>query len=264
VQIFKAIGLPVIGISIIIFTVYIWAWRQPKCVTEVEDADTVGNLQTDFNLINSNSKLVFFDVSGSINSGDYSIKQLEEKWQGGQPDLLLVDGKTGFFLPGLMDPVKKFGLTGKALELALKNKVAVYSYNLPDEKIVEELLKKYPPRQIALSFVLSSYFRNSKCSKNISRENVLRDCIYNNRYTVQSTALNSAKDIDRIWERDFPNSKSWRDSNYLPGYTGAIEMEISKIKQRHYYNLISHFLKQNRKIFVVGTPYPVPEAEVKR
>lgn len=251
-QIFKAVFLPAIGISILLFAVYIWAWKQPKCYTGVEESGSDTGLE--LGLANGNNKLVFFEAPDNLSSEHYRVKQLEDKWETEKPDLLLVEGKTGFFLPGLMDPVKKFGLTGKAQELALKNKIDVYSYNLPNEKIVEKLLPKYSPQQIALSFVLSSYFRSLKCSKNISRENVLRDCLYDNRYTVLNTNIYSAQDVDRMWQRDFPNSKSWRDSNYLPGYTGEIEMEVGRIKQRHYYNLINHFLKQNRKVFVVGNP----------
>lgn len=263
-QIFKAVFMPAIGISIILFAVYVWAWKQPKCFTEVEETDIASDSRAELDLTGANNKLVFFESSGNINPEHYNVKQLEDKWETEKPDLLLVEGKTGFFLPGLMDPVKKFGLTGKAQELALKNKIDIYSYNLPGEKIVEKLLPKYSPQQIALSFVLSSYFRSLKCSKNISRENVLRDCIYNNRYAALNTNIYSARDIDRMWQRDFPNSKSWRDSNYLPGYTGEIEMEVSRIKQRHYYNLINYFLKQNKKMFVVGNPYPQAMAEAKR
>lgn len=259
-QIFKVIFLSAIGILILIIGIYLLAWKPAKCYTDVED--TI--LAEGYSGAEEKDNLIILCSNNPAAPNDNDIKQLEEKWNKLKPEVVLIEGKEGFLIPGIMDPVEKFGISGKAHELALKNNVEIFSYSLPDDKIVQKLRSKYSSEQIALAVVLNSYIHGSDCAKSISRDNILRACIYNQRRLNLDSKINSVQDIDRIWERDFPGAKNWRTAGQLSGYAGEIADELEKIKHKHYLNLINHFLKQNKKIFVVGNPVVTTLVEAKR
>lgn len=255
-KIFKAVFLPALGISIVILTVHLWSWKQPDCLLNVEETGETGDVSGKSNLTIINT--------GLIKPDDDAITGLNKKWNELNPDILLIKRKVGFYLPGIMDPVKKFGLAGIARELAHKNNATVYTYSLPDEKIIEKLTGKYSHEQIELTMILSAYYENLREATNSSRECVIRECINNSRCTGLKSKIRAVRDIDLAWQNDFGNRHNWRDTNELPGYAGEIEKEINEIKKKHYINIINHFIRQNKKVFVIGSPYEPVQTAVKK
>ncbi len=261
-QIFKVIFLSVIGISIVILAVFWASWKRPEYFLNVNESAGWDNF---INVSNQNNSyfreldnLVIFNCTDTRNPDDTPVKQLEEKWSSLKPDIVLIEGTLGFFLPGLMNPVKKFGISGLAYQLASENNIKVYKYSLPVGKIIEKLLKKFPPEQIAVTLALHSYNENSKYGKSLSNDEFIREYFSKLRYTELNVALKSARDIDRIWERDFSQLKSWRTMGVLPGYIGEIAREVNSIRNKHLLCLIDHFTGQNKKVLVVNHSDSLP------
>ena len=255
-QIFKVIFLSVIGMFIIVVTAYLVSWKRPEYFLNVEENTNPNNfvntsIQSD-PYYRERDNLIVFNSADTRNPEDLPVKQLEEKWNSLKPDIVLIEGTLGFFIPGLMNPVKKFGISGMAYQLAAENNIKVYTYALPVEKIIEKLLKKFPPEQIAVSLALHSYNENAKYVKSNSNDEFIREYISKLRYSDIYVNVKSARDIDRIWERDFSKMKSWRSMETLPGYIGDIAREINTIKKKHLLCLIDHFTGLNKKVLVVN------------
>jgi hypothetical protein len=240
VQIFKAVILPALGILIVILIVHFWRWKQPPCVLNIEEVPG--------EVLPQSPGVVVVDSKQTD-----AVNQISDTWKTFKPEVLLVKGKVGFYLPGVMDPVKKFGPAGKARELAAAGNIPVYSYNLPDEEIFEEVSKKYSRNDIEFSMLLSSYYDNIKESPGGTRKSVIRECINNSRCAGFNSTIRTPKDIDDIWVKNFKTKNNWRDTNGLPGIAGEIEKEIASIKRKHIYNVVVHFIKQNKKVFVVDS-----------
>lgn len=257
-QIFKVIFLSVIGISIIILVVYSLAWKKPQYFLNVEEQTglssfaPISNSNQNKPYIHEQENLIVFCGSDTRNPEDQQIKQLEEKWESLNPDVVLIEGSIGFFLPGIMNPVRKFGVAGMAYELAQQNNTSIYSFNLPAEKIVDKLLNKYPHEQIAVALAIQSYYENAGSRKLNSNDEFMREYLSSLRCSNLNVTIKSAKDIDRIWERDFSKHRNWRILEELPGYVGEIAMEINSIKNKHLLCLIDHFTRQNKKVLVIN------------
>lgn len=236
-QIFKVIFLSAMGIALILFIIRLWAWEKPESIPVDYSADVNNRPQL-------NNNVVIYDTGGNIEG-------LIAKWELLNPDILLVERDKGFLLPGLMDPLKKFGIAGKAEEIALKKKVKIFTFSLSDEKIAECLVKKYSPEQISFSIILNSYFEYLSGNNSLMRDNLLKDRINEYRNKGMNGNICSIETIDKIWKRDFPEARNWRDTNHLPGYAGEIENEINNIKEKYYNSVINYFTDRNKKIFVI-------------
>jgi len=240
VHIIKAVILPALGILVVILGIHFWCWKQPPFVLNAEEVSGEKDLRGG-GVVTVNS-----------NRAD-AVSLISETWKTFKPEVLLIKRKVGFFLPGLMDPVKKFGPAGKARELAEQCNVPVYSYTLPDEKIFEVVSKKFSRGDIEFAMVLSSYYENVKESSGSVRESLIRDCINNSRCAGFNSMIKSPRDIDDIWNKRFNTKSNWRDTNALPGIAGEIEKEIITVKQKHFINVVAHFVKQNKRVFIVDS-----------
>lgn len=244
-QIFKAVFIPAIGAVIIILGVYFWSWKQPESIIppEIQSGENPGRK---IEIALSENRLAI------INSDREQSSEVDNAWGRIKPEVVLVEGKLGFFLPGLMNPVEKFGTEGRARELALENNLPLYSHNLPDNRLSEILLKKFSHAQIELTMVLCSYYTGVKEKKNVSPDNLIRECISSSRCAGIDGGFRSAREIDIAWSRDFGNVKNWRIQGELPGYAGEIASEIKMHKRKHFENLILHFLEQGKKVIAVA------------
>lgn len=127
-KIFKVIFLASLGISAVLVVTYLWAWKTPGHylnVSEIPESNLKDYEQAvpgNEPLIIENSNLIVVSLPDVNNPNDLRIKQIEEKWNRFKPDVSLVDMQADFFLPGIMDPVKKFGPAGRIYELVKESK----------------------------------------------------------------------------------------------------------------------------------------------
>lgn len=243
-RIYKAVFITAMGIAVIIFGVYVWCWKQPDSAKRGE------NLATD-EAVRIVQKGIAENRIKIISSNSISVSAFDSIWNNINPEVVLVEGRLGFFLPGLMDPVKKFGIEGRARELALEKKLMLFSYRLDDDKIASSLMQKYTQEQVAFTMVLHSYYSGIKSGVNISPENAVRECINKSRCSGIDAKFRSAREIDIIWARDFGNSKDWRYAEGLTGYAGEIALEIKTLKKKHIENLVASHLAAGKRVLIV-------------
>ncbi|MGC5326055.1 hypothetical protein [Brevibacillus sp. SYSU BS000544] len=202
------------------------------------------------------SNVIVFGARHTKDPHDEQIQQIEAEWKSFKPTVALVEGRLGFLAPGLMDPVKNYGEMGKVNELAKKDHVPVYSWELPKETAVTRLLSihKYTPEQIALYQILLPYFSNYRFGKPENPDRFVEEYLSRGKLPGLENTIVSVADIDKIWKRDFGQEKDWRDTSdeiELPGYLQEIGYDYSDIRDQHLAALIKHFQEKNEKVFAI-------------
>ena len=210
---------------------YLIAWKSPKYYAVSDDLNTdsiipfknyaqISDHQRPF-IISSPNKYTVFGSTHTRDPNHFEIALIEKEWQKLKPTIALIEGRLGFLIPGIMDPVKNLGEGGKVKALAEKNNVPIYNWDLPKEVLAKQLLKKFNAEQVALSQILNPYFGQLRFGKPASPESFIEEFYKRAKYVGQENNIKTAADIDRTWKKYFPAGPDWRDvsdENGLPGY----------------------------------------------
>ncbi len=248
-KIFRVIFLSSGGILGVILLVYYAAWK-PPCVP--------GNIgSNEENLINKSNFFAFKEPGAAGNIGG-EADRLKTEFENFKPDILLVEGKKDFFLPVIMDPVAKFGVAGRARELAVKNNIGIYSTDMPEENIYAELIKKYPARNVEAAMVLNSYLAKRISAPVLKTEYELRECLKEKRIAGLCREIKSVSDFKSVVNPEGINITSLSLSGKGTGMVDTILADIKNLRTGYIARLINYFLKQNKKVFMV---YKLPYEE---
>jgi hypothetical protein len=206
-------------------------------------------------IISSDDYLIF-GSEHTDNPDDPQIKLIEEKWNEFKPSVVLVEGRLGFLIPGLMNPVKNYWEMGKVKELADEKKIDIYSWDTPNDVLLREKLNKgFTKEQVALSVILNSYFSNLRFGKPANPEKYVEGHFDRASIPELKGVITSIEQIDAFWKRDFPNEKDWRDTSDqwgLPGYLGEIADASNLIRNERLACAIYELLDKGERPFVIA------------
>jgi hypothetical protein len=259
----------ILSVVMILLTVIGWGyfniWRSPKYYLETNNCEKFQDILTmqQYGQLADSHERPFiitkknFLIFGSEHIKDPDHKQnkeIEAAFNTFQPSVVLVEGRLGFLIPYFMESAKKFGEMGKAAELAKKHGLPIYSWDSPKSEQLKALKKKFDSEQLALKEILNPYFSNLRFGKPKSPDRYVEQYLFRAEWLGVQNEINSIGDIDRIWKRDFPTEKDWRDVSDqwgLPGYLADIADYSNYIRNQHLLCSISQLIKQGEKIFVI-------------
>ena len=212
----KALSYILGGCAVLAGTVFLVSWKSPPyyiverpvearyeaIVPFAEYGTIIGHERP---LVIRTDSLTVFGAEHTRDPGDPQIARIEEEWNALQPTVALVEGRLGFLLPGLMDPVAKLGEGGKVRELAGSNGVDVFNWDLSKEELARQLLGTYEADQIALAQILNPYFGNRRFGRPDSPESAIEGYLSRAAYVGREDAFRSAADVDRAWRRYLPD-----------------------------------------------------------
>jgi hypothetical protein len=196
-------------------------------------------------------------VYGSVHTRDPDDPQLadiEAAWRGFQPTVALVEGRLGFLFPGLMDPVAEYGEMGWVNALAKRDDVTTYTWDPPWDRVATELAARNPPDRVALYFVLRPYFGSVRGGRPASPEAIVEEYLHRASIPALRGTITGVADIDRIWRRDFPGERDWRDvsdQGPLPGYIADIANQSEDRRNVHLVRVIHALVTKGERVFVV-------------
>lgn len=258
-----------LSIGTILILLIIWGyfniWRSPKFYLEKNICEPFKNVLTMkqySNFVDSherpyvyqNENILIFGSEHTKNPNDPQIKTIEIAFEKFKPTVVLVEGRLGFLIPYIMNPVVKFGEMGKVGELAYKNNVSIYSWDTPKNELLNDLRDSFEPEQIALKEILTPYFGNLRFSKPESPEKYVEQYLFRAEWLGVQDKISSIQDIDRIWKRDFSLEKDWRDTSDqwgLPGYLSEIGDHSNFIRNQYLVCTINQLLNQGERLFVI-------------
>jgi hypothetical protein len=196
-------------------------------------------------------------VYGSVHTEDPRDPQLddiENRWHGFGPTVALVEGRLGFLAPGFMDPVEEYGEMGRVYGLAKTDDVTTYTWELPWDRAATKLAGQFPPERVALYFVLRPYFSNRRFGRPASPESFLEEYLHRASIPALTGTIEDVGDIDRIWRRDFPGERDWRDvsdEGPLVGYLIDIGNASEDLRNQHLVRVIHTLRAKGERVFVV-------------
>jgi len=244
---------------------YFNIWRSPKFIlvkNTCEKFENVLTMEQYSQLAESHERPYIITgknilIFGSEHIKDPNNKQneaIEIAFNTFQPTVVLVEGRLGFLVPNLMNPVKHYGEMGKVAELAKKSGLPVYSWDAPINEQLDALKDKFEPEQLALKEILNPYFGNLRFGKPDSPEKYVEQYLFRAGWLGVQDKINSIEDVDRIWKRDFSNVNDWRDISDqwgLPGYLSEIADYSNYNRNQHLVCAIHLLLNQGERVFVI-------------
>jgi len=252
----------ILAVIILCGIIYLISWKSPKYykVSDIHNTDSIIPFKNYAQIIDHQRPFIIsspnkYTVFGSAHTRDpnhFEIALIEKEWQKLKPTIALIEGRLGFLIPGIMDPVKNLGEGGKVKALAEKNNVPIYNWDLPKEILAEQLLKKFNAEQVALSQILNPYFGQLRFGKPTSPEGFIEEYLKRAKYVQQENNIKTAADVDRIWKKYFPAGPDWRnvsDENGLPGYLEDMIAITNDLRNRQLVVVIKELSAKGERVF---------------
>lgn len=251
----------VIGIiAVTVGIIFLVAWKSPKYYTLQQHHQPYPYLPFKaYNgehprpyIIEKNNVLVF-GAAHTRDPKDKEIGLIEEKWKAFKPTVALVEGRLGFLLPGVMDPVENLGEGGKVKALAHRDDVPLYNWDLSKEALARQMRAKFSAEQIAIAQILNPYFSQMRFGKPASPETFVDEYLKRAAYVGLQDSIKTVQDVDRIWQKYFPG-KDWRDvtDEYgLPGYLGEMMTTGNDLRNQQLVAAIKELTARGERVFVI-------------
>ncbi|RYY63503.1 MAG: hypothetical protein EOO12_12130 [Chitinophagaceae bacterium] len=198
-------------------------------------------------------QFVLFGGAHTRNPQDSQLLLMQQYWKELKPTVALVEGRLGFLLPGLMDPVKTLGEGGAVAALARKDGIPLYNWDLPKDVMADALLDRFSPQQIALAQVLTPWFGQQRFGRPASESDFLAPFFKRAAAVGLQDSLQSVADVDRYWQRFFPGT-DWRmvsDEHPLPGYLHHMMCATNDLRNAQLAAVIKELSARGERVFVV-------------
>lgn len=249
-------GILILALGII----FLISWKSPKYYTlqsrHQQYAYTPFKNYTGEHLrpmIVEKNKVLVFGAEHTRDPKHREIAMLEEKWKAFKPTVALVEGRLGFLLPGVMDPVENLGEGGKVKELAHKDDVPLYNWDLAKEELARQMQATFNREQIALAQILNPYFSQMRFGKPANPESFIEEYLNRAANVGLQDSIKTTKDVDRIWKKYFPQ-KNWRtvsDEYGLPGYLGEMMTAGNDLRNQQLVAAIKELTAKGERVFVI-------------
>ncbi|MBW7988960.1 MAG: TraB/GumN family protein [Planctomycetes bacterium] len=201
--------------------------------------------------------LLYYGASHTRNPGHPQISDITSRWNVFKPTVALYEGRSrGYFYGALIEPFA--GLPEPALvhKLARHDDIPLYSLEPAYADEVAELLQLFSAEQIALYFFLRVY---SSEAGGVSDEALALDLL-SKRTDVDGLrrSLSTLADVDRLWQRDFPDQDDWRIYQGEPSYLDEISDSSRRIRGEHMARILIDLVERGERVFaVVGSGHVI-------
>lgn len=202
-------------------------------------------------------ELLYYGASHTNDPKDPQLADITSRWDAFHPTVALYEGRArGYFYGGLIEPFA--GLPEPALvhKLARRDGIPLYTLEPTYEDEVAELLQTFSAGQVALYFFLRVY---SSEAGGVANEALALDLL-GKRTDVNGLrgSLSTLEDVDRVWQRDFPDQPDWRVLQGEPGYLGEISDSSRKIRGEHMARILIDLVEKGERVFaVVGSGHVI-------
>jgi hypothetical protein len=265
-------------ILIVVFVVIVLAgastlfWRSPDYYLDYESVEFPAPFLTDEeydDLIDSHLRpyileyypmdrgaVLLYGSEHTKDPADYQVGDIEMRFSQFNPSVVLVESRLGFFIQGIQHPVKAYGEMGWAFALARKNRIPVYTWEIPRQREIEFVRVEFPQEQVALYYILRPYFSKLRFGKPDDPDAAVEKTIRERGDDPGiAGAISSVAAIDAIWRRDFPDQPDWRDTSDqfgLPGYLSAVAARANRARDEHLAQVIVNLSAQGERVFAIA------------
>lgn len=246
-------------------------WRSPAYYTDYRPGDLPASVltQAEYDAVHEsytrpyivtgevgNGTVLVFGATHTKNPEDPQLRTIDSLWRVFQPTIALIEGRPGFFAIWSSDLVKKFGEGGYVYSLARRDGIETRSWEPPFDLEIDRMTAFFPPKQIALFYVLRPYFGAVRFGKPADAEGFVEPFLEKRtQHPKLKGTLTSIVDIDRMWSEDFQGLKDWRETSDeygWPGYLNAIASRSNAFRDEHCAHVILDLAARGNRVFVVA------------
>jgi hypothetical protein len=258
-KLFKFLGWLVLFILIIGGTVFLLAWKSPKYYIVQSHTNspyipfknyTAGHAKP---YVIEQKNLVIFGAEHTRDPQHKEITLIKQQWDRLQPTVAMVEGRLGFLLPQFMNPVKNLGEGGKVKELAHRDDVPLFNWDLSKEELAKKLQAKFSKEQIAISQILNPYFSNLRFGKPSNPESFVKPYLKRAANVGMEDEIKSVADVDMLWKKYFP-SIDWRnvsDEQALPGFLADMMAFSNDVRNQQLIDVIKELTAKGERVFLI-------------
>lgn len=246
---------------IILGIIYLVAWKSPRYykVTTIQPQHTIIPFAAyDANhvrpFIIHDSSFIIFGAEHTKDPENVEIEMMERQWKKFKPTVALVEGRLNFLLPGFMDPVKTLGEGGKLKELASKEGIEIYNWDLSKDELAKQLTKHFHAEQVALYQILNPYFSNLRFGKPSDPEDFVNSYLHRADYVGLKQQFKSVNDLDLAWKKYFPSGPDWRnvsDETALPGYLNTMMASANDLRNQQLVSAVKELVIKGHRVFLL-------------
>ena len=209
-------------------------------------------------------KAIIVGVNHLNDPSNSQFDSIRHYWNLYNPSVALVEGRMGFFINGIQNPIEEYGESGLSSSLAKTKNIDLYTWEPTRENEIEALIKIYPSKKLAMFYSLRPFFGIPIEERKDSPEKKLQKLIDERTdYEQLKNSITKWEEIDSIWKKDFPDS-DWRSfsSDYgFPGYLHDIWNSSNLFRDEHMVKIILELINKDETVFVTMGSSHAPRIE---
>lgn len=223
-------------------------------------------------LINTHARPYIYQITNSTNGGAVyvfgaahskdpkhpQVAMMDSIWNLFNPTTAMLEGRLGYLITWLHNPIEKKGESGFTARKAKKKGIELFTWEPGRENEINELIHKgYHPKLVAAFFSLGVHNNNWK---NFSAENQNKEMMNaidskTKKYSSLKGLITSVNEIDSIWKAECPNIPSWRSykhpkNGWPSGKLEDISELTSYIRDEHLCRSIIDLVRKGQRVFV--------------
>lgn len=259
-KLLKILGLLLLTAVVLGGAVFLLAWKSPKYYLPKSSSSAPYLLFKNYRAnhpkpyIIETANIIIFGAEHTRDPKDPQIKRIKDKWERLQPTVALVEGRLGFLLPAFMNPVQNLGEGGKVKELASRDDIPVYNWDLSKEALAKKMEAKFSKEQIALAQILNPYFADMRFGQPSDPEGFISRYLSRAANVGLQNEIRTPADVDRLWKKYFPNI-DWQtvsDEYGLPGYLGEMMAVSNDFRNQQLIDAVKELTAKGERVFVIS------------
>jgi hypothetical protein len=210
---------------------------------------------------NGAGEALIFGATHSSDPTHPQFTELDRQFAAFDPDVVLVEGRMGFFLPPFMDPIQSFGESGSMAAKAKRGDLPLYTWELCRACEPEQLRKHFSDRQVALYLLLRPYSGSEGVTAEAARDRMASIIADRGKRAGIKNVISDMDDFDAAWAAEFPEGERWHAMQGVYDSLGFLTDMFeygNDIRDQHLLNVIQTLTDDGKRVMVtVGWSHAV-------
>jgi len=204
----------------------------------------------------SGGAVLLFGARHSRDAEDPQIIEIAKRWAEFEPTLALVEGRLGFLLPGVMDPVAQYGESGAVAALARRSGVPHYTWEPETSAEIAGVVEAVGPDIASAYFITRPLLGQRRFGPHEDADSMAEALIAERgRWPGLDGRIATIEDLDRIWTGAVQADQDWREVDDQWGWPGRIAEAAAAaghVRDDHLLRLILDAVSRGERVFAVA------------
>jgi len=206
--------------------------------------------------------LLYFGSRHTTNPDDAQIDSIRRLWMEFQPTVALAEARRSG-RGSMAGAIRSFGESAAPVFLARSADVPVYTFEPPLDLEISTMLRTWSRERLLTFYVLRSYTARAATRRADGQAaELIRE---RGRWPGLVGTMESVKDMDSIWHREFPAGPDWRTlpwqstwPNRDDSWLNALSADLNRFRDQYMLALITTLVQKGERVFaVVGSSHVV-------